>query len=115
MHLCRRYQRQSKIIIYFSNCSILFRFKESVAKLSWDEVGRSFGDDYSNIFALIDLLLCLPASSSENERGFSNMKLTKTCLRNRLAQWFSKGATWLTLGEFKIFGRKTISLKLKYT
>ncbi|MCP3890248.1 MAG: hAT transposon family protein [Desulfobulbaceae bacterium] len=34
--------------------------------------------------AVVDLMLCIPASSAENERGFSLMKLTKSDRRSRL-------------------------------
>jgi hypothetical protein len=41
---------------------------------------------HENILGLIDLILTLPASSANAERGFSKMKMTKTdwqtCLRN---------------------------------
>lgn len=45
-----------------------------------------FGQDHGNILALIDLLLCLPASSSDVERGFSQLKLIKANLRSTMTQ-----------------------------
>ncbi|MCP3898261.1 MAG: hAT transposon family protein [Desulfobacteraceae bacterium] len=34
--------------------------------------------------AVVDLMLCIPASSAENERGLSLMKLTKSDRRSRV-------------------------------
>ena len=44
-----------------------------IQELSWEKVNKRF-PKYSNILQVIDLLLCLPASSTEIERGFSHMK-----------------------------------------
>ena len=43
-----------------------------------------FANDYANILALVNLVLSLPASSAEAERGFSAMKMTKTDWRSCL-------------------------------
>ncbi|XP_061193371.1 zinc finger protein 862-like [Saccostrea echinata] len=68
-------------------CS-LNRFSDifpDVHVLSWPEVQRQF-NRYENIFGLIDLLLTLPSSSSECERGFSQMKKIKKETRTRLTE-----------------------------
>lgn len=62
-----------------------FNFKEKVQQLSLSDVYKTFSEDHPNVLDLIDLVLPLPASSSENERGFNNMKLIKTITRNRLS------------------------------
>ncbi|XP_062616971.1 zinc finger protein 862-like isoform X2 [Saccostrea cucullata] len=56
-----------------------------VHELSWPQVQRQL-NGYENIFGLIDLLLTLPSSSSECERGFSQMKKIKTDSRTRLTE-----------------------------
>ena len=56
----------------------------SVSSLSWPEVNMSYRQDYPRILRLIDLVMTLPASSSENKRGFSHMKLVKTDRRTRM-------------------------------
>jgi hypothetical protein len=53
--------------------------------LSWPEVQRQM-KGYENIFGLVNLLLTLPSSSSECERGFSHMKKIKTESRTRLTE-----------------------------
>lgn len=69
------------------NDLILLICRGSVASLNdhrWDVVGRKFKKSHSNILGLIDLILTLPASSTDAERGFSELKLTKTDWRARL-------------------------------
>jgi hypothetical protein len=47
-------------------------------------VARKFQKSHKNILALFDLILSLPAASADAERGFSELKLTKTDWRSRL-------------------------------
>ena len=85
--------------IYFvirASCSYLFHFNISLIyiyfyhfssnrlNLTWPEIFASYAEGHSNILGLIDLILSLPASTAECERGFSRMKLTKTEYRNKL-------------------------------
>lgn len=51
---------------------------------TWDQINMCYGDDCSNILKLIDLILTIPATSAENERGFSLMKQIKNKFRTRL-------------------------------
>ena len=58
-----------------------------VQKQTWSNVNSALDGQrgqYKNILALMDLLLTLPASSAEAERGFSQLKNVKTKLRTRL-------------------------------
>jgi hypothetical protein len=48
-------------------------------------VCRLYKATYPNILAIIDLIRSLPSSSAENERGFSQLKLTKTNGRGRMS------------------------------
>ena len=66
--------------------SLLYRRYKDVRSLLWPDVWQCYGDDgsYSNILLIIDLIRTLPASSAENERGFSLMKLVKTDRRSRM-------------------------------
>ena len=55
--------------------------------LKWDKVNRDLGGpDVQNALKVIDLILALPPSATENERGFSQMKLLKTGKRQNLGQ-----------------------------
>jgi hypothetical protein len=49
-----------------------------IEDLIWIDVHRKYKKGHTNILALVDLLLTLPASSADAERGFSEMKMTKT-------------------------------------
>ena len=62
-----------------------FRFKEHTQQLTWPEVHSLYHEGHENILGIIDLILTLPASSSANERGFSEMKLTKTSIRSKMS------------------------------
>uniref|UniRef100_A0A670YFN1 Sperm flagellar 2 n=1 Tax=Pseudonaja textilis TaxID=8673 RepID=A0A670YFN1_PSETE len=62
----------------------LYNRYENIQGLTWDLVNRDFFHKYPNVLALIDLLLTLPASSSEAARGFGQMKLTMMRLRSKL-------------------------------
>ena len=53
-------------------------------KLDWEQINIQFRDTASHFLLLVDLLLTIPAHSSECERGFSLMKLVKTDWRNCL-------------------------------
>ena len=59
---------------------------EEIKNLSWREINQKWRSQYENILAVIDLLLCLPSSSTECERGFSLMKNIKTNVRNSLKE-----------------------------
>lgn len=54
-------------------------------QLNWELINKQYGSKHANILAVIDLILTLPASSAECERGFSNMKIIKSSYRNRLS------------------------------
>lgn len=62
---------------------MLFRF-QNVQTLTWDSVNSDYSKKYPNILTLVDLILTLPASSAETERGFSQMKLTMMHLHSKL-------------------------------
>ena len=45
--------------------------------LTWGSINRSYSDTKKSLLSLIDLILTLPASTAECERGFSAMKRVK--------------------------------------
>ncbi|KAH0520601.1 Sperm flagellar protein 2 [Microtus ochrogaster] len=47
---------------------------QNVRKLTWDFVNSIYSHKYPNILMLVDLVLALPASSAEPERGCSQIK-----------------------------------------
>ena len=52
---------------------------------SWKSFNRSHKDQFPNLIILVDLILTIPASTADCERGFSAMKRIKTDWRCRLA------------------------------
>ena len=63
----------------FASCSA-----SPVSSFTWDSVNQRFSEECGNLLHLIDLVLSLPATSSDAERGFSQMKLVKTDWRSKL-------------------------------
>ncbi|XP_041375149.1 uncharacterized protein LOC121388014 [Gigantopelta aegis] len=61
---------------------IYSRHKDKIETLSWSQINREFGSLCRNILSLVDLLLSLPATSVECERGFSAMRMVKDDWRN---------------------------------
>ncbi|XP_013370455.1 PREDICTED: sperm flagellar protein 2 isoform X2 [Chinchilla lanigera] len=51
---------------------------QNIKKLTWDYVNSIYSHKYPNILMLVDLVLALPACSAEAERGFSQMKHTRS-------------------------------------
>ena len=64
--------------------AMLYRTHTNVRNISWSAVNESYGDEFRNIIGLVDAVLTLPASSADAERGFSQLKLTKSNLRSKL-------------------------------
>ncbi|KAJ7365601.1 hypothetical protein OS493_002304 [Desmophyllum pertusum] len=62
------------------------RKPDDIKCLTWEKVNRQYGRGHTNILSVIDLLLTLPASSAEVERGFSQLKLLKTDMRSKLKE-----------------------------
>uniref|UniRef100_A0A8C0EM38 Sperm flagellar 2 n=1 Tax=Bubo bubo TaxID=30461 RepID=A0A8C0EM38_BUBBB len=62
----------------------LYNRFQNIQALTWDSVNSDYSRKYPNILTLVDLILTLPASSAETERGFSQMKLTMTHLHSKL-------------------------------
>ena len=52
--------------------------------MTWADVNQYYQAIAPNFLRLVDLLLTIPATSAEAERGFSSMKLVKNKLRSRL-------------------------------
>ena len=64
--------------------SVLYKSYPTAKKLSWEEVNLSFGTQCPNVLGLIDLILTLPASTTDAERGFSHLRFVKSDWRSRL-------------------------------
>ena len=52
-------------------------WEKTLSTLDWSEINRLYSS-YSNLLSLMDLVLTLPVSTAECERGFSWLKRTKT-------------------------------------
>ncbi|XP_060047846.1 sperm flagellar protein 2 [Erinaceus europaeus] len=59
---------------------------QNIRKLTWDFVNSVYLHKYPNILTLVDLVLTLPASSAEAERGFSQMKCTKSQMHDKIKE-----------------------------
>uniref|UniRef100_A0A8C6NEU6 Uncharacterized protein n=1 Tax=Melopsittacus undulatus TaxID=13146 RepID=A0A8C6NEU6_MELUD len=64
--------------------SELYNRFQNIQNLTWDSVNSDYSKKYPNILMLVDLILTLPASSAETERGFSQMKLSMMHLHSKL-------------------------------
>lgn len=53
---------------------------------NWEAINRKYRSQFPNILTLVDLILCMSPSSAQAERGFSQLKLCKSNLRNRMGQ-----------------------------
>ena len=53
--------------------------------MKWVEINLRYTMNHQNILKVMDLILTLPATSSEVERGFSQMKFIKTIIRSKLS------------------------------
>ncbi|XP_021234980.1 sperm flagellar protein 2 isoform X4 [Numida meleagris] len=62
----------------------LYNRFQNIQTLRWDSVNAYYSKKYPNILALVDLILTLPASSAETERGFSQMKFIMSHLHSKL-------------------------------
>ena len=61
---------------------ILKRFEKPV-EAEWSDVNLKLSGMCPNILALVDLVLTLPASSADAERGFNRLKITKSDWRSK--------------------------------
>ncbi|XP_053400145.1 uro-adherence factor A-like [Mercenaria mercenaria] len=60
------------------------RFKKPNSA-TWTEVNDKLGQICPNFLALVDLILSIPASSADAERGFNRLKITKSDWRSCLS------------------------------
>lgn len=64
--------------------SRLYQDSSVLQNISWPEVNRQLSQDCPDILHLVDLILCIPASTADCERGFSAMKHVKSDWRASL-------------------------------
>ena len=64
---------------------LMLRHGNDLTSTSWQTINREFVGEARSVLLLIDLLLSIPATSVEAERGFSTMKLVKTDFRSKLS------------------------------
>ena len=63
----------------------LYETGESLHMRTWPGINRLLRPQCPDILSLVDLILTLPASTADCERGFSQMKLVKSDWRSRLS------------------------------
>ena len=68
----------------FNICIFLFRSGGQMP-ISWQVINSMFHYQCQNVLGLIDLILTLPAASTDAERGFSKMKYAKNDFRSCLS------------------------------
>jgi hypothetical protein len=70
-------------LIYYLVIILFYRF-DKPNEATWEQVHEKFGAMCSNFLALADLVMTIPASSADAERGFNRLKITKTDWRSKL-------------------------------
>ena len=65
---------------------MFLRFCNKFDTLTWEQVNRRFADEYPNALSLFDLVLTIPATSTDCERGFTHMKLVKSDRRSLMTE-----------------------------
>lgn len=63
---------------------LMYQEPRSLQKMSWFSVNGSHQHSCPDLLALVDLVLSLPTSTAECERGFNSMKQVKTDWRSNL-------------------------------
>ena len=63
---------------------ILYEQFPDVRQLTWSGINAAHQEECGNILGLVDAILTLPASSADAERGFSQLKMTKSSIRSVL-------------------------------
>ena len=56
-----------------------------IKSVTWSQLNRKYGKELPNVLMLVDLILSLPASTAECERGFNVMKQIKSDWRSTLS------------------------------
>lgn len=64
--------------------SYLYKEPTTLERLTWSEANRKLRGSCPDILDLVDLVLCMPASTADCERGFNVMKMVKTDWRSSL-------------------------------
>lgn len=59
-------------------------WEQRLQTITWREINRRLSSELPNLLPLVDLILSLPSTSADCERGFSAMKLIKTEHRSSL-------------------------------
>ncbi|XP_049892466.1 zinc finger protein 862-like isoform X2 [Epinephelus moara] len=62
----------------------LYLEPQLLTTLTWEDVNRLHRDTCPNVLELIDLILTIPASTADCERGFNIMKVVKSDWRSSL-------------------------------
>ncbi|KAK7944844.1 hypothetical protein WMY93_000572 [Mugilogobius chulae] len=64
--------------------TLMYQDPNSQLKMSWMSVNRRYQHSFPDLLALFDLVMSLPPSTAECERGFNTMKQVKTDWRSNL-------------------------------
>jgi len=64
--------------------SCLCKEPQTLEKITWTEVNRMLRETCPDFLDLVDLVLCMPASTADCERGFNVMKMVKSDWRSSL-------------------------------
>ncbi|XP_052074826.1 uncharacterized protein LOC127712430 isoform X2 [Mytilus californianus] len=64
--------------------NLITRFKDP-GSTTWKELNEMCSGECSNLLSLVDLILTIPASSADAERGFNRLKMAKSDWRSKLS------------------------------
>ncbi len=64
--------------------SYLYKEPTTLERLTWSEANRKLRGSCPDILDLVDLVLCMPASTADCERGFNVKKMVKSDWRSSL-------------------------------
>ncbi|XP_073714184.1 zinc finger protein 862-like [Misgurnus anguillicaudatus] len=64
--------------------SCLYKEPQALEKITWTEVNRMLRETCPDFLDLVDLMLCMPTSTADCERGFNVMKMVKSDWRSSL-------------------------------
>ncbi|XP_046895147.1 zinc finger protein 862-like [Hypomesus transpacificus] len=64
--------------------SSLYQQHENMEQMTWPEINQRLGGQCPDFLQLVDIVLCIPSSTADCERGFNLMKQVKSVWRSGL-------------------------------
>lgn len=93
-------------LVQWGELKVIVRRKLSFGRIKfldlWQNIIHEHSERFADILALVQIILLLPVSTAECERGFSLMKRVKSDWRNRLRADTLTGLMAITLSEEEV-------------